>query len=169
VVTNLRRSFRGSLILLGFWSANGYRSRIPPSPPPDRDVQKTQNRAFLEPPDSDGGEPRWRTLWDPPPGQAAIIQHLAEAESLRASWLESRFFLAPNPWIGAVRAHHDFSCWDAAGLWVQTAFSTLQRRHCFAPRHERSRDTSPLSVHRPVPAAIRDAQGAASWQRVELL
>jgi hypothetical protein len=33
VVTNLRRRFRGSLILQVFWSANGYRSRVPPSPP----------------------------------------------------------------------------------------------------------------------------------------
>jgi hypothetical protein len=41
-------------------------------------VRKTQqNWAFLEPPDSDGGEPR--------PSQVAIIQRVAEAESLRAS------------------------------------------------------------------------------------
>src|SRR3981081_1655056 len=48
--------------------------RIPPSPPGFPDVRKTQQtRACREPPDSDGGDPRWRPWRGPAGAQFATI------------------------------------------------------------------------------------------------
>jgi hypothetical protein len=52
--------------------------RVPPSPPPIFDSEKVfQNQAFLEPPENDGGAPRWSTVVT----QIAIIETPVKGES----------------------------------------------------------------------------------------
>jgi hypothetical protein len=48
--------------LLGFLHRTGPWKRVPPSPPSFLDsAEVLQNQAFLEPPENDGGAPRWST------------------------------------------------------------------------------------------------------------
>jgi hypothetical protein len=90
-----------SPVLLSFQRGRNRWVRVPPSPPADRDVRITQqNRAFLEPPDSDGGEPRWRPAGRPSChhcGSGGRSNPWKTGQILDGRILESGFS-DPTPW-----------------------------------------------------------------------